>query len=80
MRESGVPKELLPAIAKHVEWTDEQMVASRVAWCRKRVRRAQELEEHEKEQPKTRHPEMHGKAYQREKIFIDGSNIARHRF
>eukprot|EP00435_Cladocopium_sp_Y103_P033807 s3386_g8.t1 len=44
MRDGGVPRELLSAVAKHVEWSDQQMASYRISWCRKRMKRAQELE------------------------------------
>lgn len=44
LRDSGVPKELRAAEEKHMQWTDEQLVAYRVSWCRKWVVRAKEFE------------------------------------
>jgi len=58
MRDSGVPKELVTAVEKHMHWTDEQLVAYRVAWCRKWVARAKELEAAERADALTRHPEV----------------------
>eukprot|EP00435_Cladocopium_sp_Y103_P033072 s2564_g8.t1 len=58
LRDGGVPKELVWAVDKHVEWSDQQMAAYRISWCRRWVKRAQELEEAEKEHSKMRQPEV----------------------
>eukprot|EP00435_Cladocopium_sp_Y103_P032581 s1136_g8.t1 len=58
LRDGGVPPELMGAVAKHVEWTDQQMAAYRIAWCRRWVQRASELEEDEKLRAAKRHPEV----------------------
>eukprot|EP00435_Cladocopium_sp_Y103_P040568 s1901_g11.t1 len=58
LRDSGVPRELAVAVEKTVEWTDQQMAAYRIAWCRRWVKRSKELEEEEKVHASQRHAEV----------------------
>ena len=56
--EGGVPKELKDAVNQHAQWTDEQMAAYRISWCRRWVARSQELEAAEREDAMKRHTEV----------------------
>ena len=47
---AGVPEELKAAVDKHVEWTGEQLCNFRIAWCRKWLVRAKELDKQEEQQ------------------------------
>eukprot|EP00435_Cladocopium_sp_Y103_P060549 s295_g22.t1 len=58
MREGGVPYELTIAVEKHVEWSNQQLASARIAWCRKWMKRAQELELEEQQHLSARHPEV----------------------
>ena len=58
LKDCGVPNELQTTVEKHMQWTDEQMAAYRISWCRKWVVRAKELEVAEQEDAATRHPEV----------------------
>ena len=57
-RGSGLPDDLQKAIDKHMEWTDLQMSNYRIAWCRKWIKRAKELEAAAKADLATRHPNI----------------------
>jgi hypothetical protein len=57
-RDGGVPDDLFAAVEQSVQWSDQQLIAYRVAWCRRWVQRAQELDGAEKEAAKQRHPEV----------------------
>jgi hypothetical protein len=48
MREGSVPRELVTAVDKHVEWNAEQMASYRIAGCRCWIVRAKELEDAER--------------------------------
>lgn len=52
----GVPPELEVAVKQNVEWTDLQMSNYRIAWCRKWMARAHELEQAERADAAQRHP------------------------
>ena len=58
LRDAGLPPELLSAVHKHVEWNDLQMCSYRIAWCRRWVVRARELEVAEKKDAAERHPNV----------------------
>ena len=51
-----MPAELVAAVDKNVCWSDQQLISYRIAWCRKWVVRAKELEELEKEDAEKRSP------------------------
>eukprot|EP00435_Cladocopium_sp_Y103_P038332 s3870_g10.t1 len=55
-KDMGVPLDLESAVFKNVEWSDLQMSNYRIAWCRRWLARAHELDELEKEDAKSRHP------------------------
>ena len=48
MREGSVPRELVTAVDRHVEWNAEQMASYRIAGCRCWIVRAKELEDAER--------------------------------
>ena len=56
LREAGLQSDLQGAIDKHMEWSNLQMCNYRIAWCRKWIKRAKELEPAEKESASKRHP------------------------
>ena len=56
LRDMGVPPDLEAAVQQNVEWTDLQMSNYRIAWCRRWMKRAAELESAEKEDAALRHP------------------------
>eukprot|EP00435_Cladocopium_sp_Y103_P058226 s2737_g20.t1 len=58
LREGGVPRELIGAVQKHVEWSDQQLASFRISWCRKWMKRARELEVQEQQHVNDRHPEV----------------------
>lgn len=45
----GMPPDLHEVVSKHVEWSDEQLCKYGVAWCRKWVVRAKQLDAAEEE-------------------------------
>jgi hypothetical protein len=49
LRDMGVPPELEVAVRQNVEWSDLQMSNYRIAWCRKWMARAHELDVLERE-------------------------------
>ena len=56
LKEMGVPPELAEAVSRNVQWTDLQMSNFRIAWCRKWMKRAHELEPLERLAASKRHP------------------------
>ena len=54
--EMGIPNELAASIKRNVEWTALQMSSYRLAWCRKWMKRAAELEQAERADACKRHP------------------------
>lgn len=58
LRDAGLPPELLSAVHKHVEWNDLQMCSYHIAWCRRWVVRARELEVAGKKDAAERHPNV----------------------
>eukprot|EP00435_Cladocopium_sp_Y103_P041156 s1982_g11.t1 len=55
-RDMGVPADLEVAVNRNVEWTEVQLSNYRIAWCRRWLARAHELEELEKKDADARHP------------------------
>ena len=58
LKTSGIPKELVEAVSMNVEWNSVQMCSYRIAWCRRWVVRAKELETEEKANALLRHPKV----------------------
>jgi hypothetical protein len=58
LRDAGLPPELLSAVHRHVEWNDVQMCNYRIAWCRRWVACARELESAERQDAAERHPNI----------------------
>ena len=56
LRDMGVRPEIEAAVRQNVEWSDLQMSNYRIAWCRKWMARAHELEVLEREDAAKRHP------------------------
>ena len=56
LRESSLASELQEAGDKHMEWSDVQLCNYRIAWCRRWLQRARELEQLEKQDLASRHP------------------------
>ena len=44
----GIPEDLDIALERHLVWTDQQLVKSRMDWCKQWLKRASELEVQEK--------------------------------
>ena len=55
LKDMGVPPELDAAVRKHMEWSDLQLSNYRIAWCRKWMSRAHELEAQERQAAAKRH-------------------------
>jgi len=73
-RDSGVPWELRSAVAKHMEWSDEQMISYRVFWCRKWITRASELESAERLDAASRDPIVAGLT-QNKRLMLTGEML-----
>eukprot|EP00435_Cladocopium_sp_Y103_P025849 s3652_g6.t1 len=55
-KDMGVPFDLEAAVCRNVEWNEVQLSSYRIAWCRKWLARAHELDALEREDAKSRHP------------------------
>ena len=55
---AGVPAELEAAVEANVNWTPEQLARYRIEWCRKWMKRSEQLEALEKKDAEQRHPNV----------------------
>ena len=55
---AGVPAELEAAVEANVNWKPEQLARYRIEWCRKWMRRSEQLEALEKKDAEQRHPNV----------------------
>ena len=56
LEDMGVPPELEAAVQQNAQWSELQLSNCRIAWCRKWMMRASELEAAERESANKRHP------------------------